>query len=471
MQLTCAVLLTALLGAPWYPKADGADLYEPLAVQQTGYSYDSLYLAASEEGPAPSPSDYASPGMTPAAVPAAPYCSPAAAPCGGCGQSSCYGSCSEQPCCYGPIGRALFCCNLGDPRTLPRTPYMQCHGITAGGWISAGVLANSRGNRLNGPLGFNDRNEFNLHQLWFYLDKEANADEYGWDWGGRIDYVFGADGPDTQAFGDQEWDFGWNSSPVYGSAIPQVYGTLAWDDWTLKAGRFYTTIGYEVVQAPDNFFYSHAYTMYYGEPFTHTGFILSHEINDRWSAYGGWTNGWDSGWSDANGGSTFLGGISAQLTERASLTWAVNAGRFGNGTRGNDGDIYMNSIVFEWNLTERFTYVLQHDLGVNSGLAGDDTEWYGINQYFLYQLNECWSTGMRFEWFRDDDGARVTDTAGNTGLVGDFYEMTAGLNWKPHANLTVRPELRYDWFDGVGTPFSGGNTDQFSGGFDVIATY
>ncbi len=462
VQLACVALLAAFVGSPWYPKADAADLYQPLAVQQSDYAYDSLDYYMVDDHAAPSPSDATAPPSVVQQTPAGP-CYTQAAPCGNCDPSQR---------CYGPIGRTLFCCSLNDPWTLPQTHAMQCHGITAGGWVSAGVLANSRGNRDNGPLGFNDRNEFNMHQLWGYLNKEADADALGWDWGGRIDYVFGADGPDTQAFGDEDWDFGWNSSAVYGSAIPQIYLTLAWNDWTLKAGRFYTIIGYEVVQAPDNFFYSHAYTMYYGEPFTHTGFLFSREFGDWLTLHAGWTNGWDSGWRDLDSASMFLGGVTAKLTDKASLAWAVSTGRYGNGARNNDGDMYMNSIVFEWNLTERFTYVLQHDLGNNSGLGADNARWYGINQYFLYQLNECWASGMRFEWFRDHDGARVATAAGNTGFAGNFYALTAGLNWKPHGNLTVRPELRYDWFEGTDRPFNNGNNrDQFSGGFDVIFTY
>lgn len=456
-QMTRVAIMGSLVGALWYPGADAAELYQPRSVLQTAYTYDSLEYYMAEDNAAPSPSDYTMPAKDASRAPRAEYRGTPAGPCGRCAQESC---------CYGPIGRSLFCCDLGEPWRLPRTCYMQSHNITAGGWVSAGVLANSRGNANNGPMRFNDRSEFNMHQLWFYLNKETDADRLGWDWGGRIDYVFGADGPDTQAFGDQDWDFDWDTSATYGSAIPQMYATLAWDDWTLKAGRFYTLLGYEKVRAPENFFYSHAYAMAYGEPFTHTGALLSREVSDRFTIHAGWTNGWDSGWRDRDSASMFLGGISSQLTDTASLTWAVSTGRFGDGSFGNDGEVYMNSVVFEWNMTQRLTYIFQHDLGVNYALPGADTQWYGVNQYLLYQLNKCWGTGMRFEWFRDDDGARVIP-----GNPGDYYGLTAGLNWKPHANLTVRPELRYDWFQGTGTPFAGGNTDQFSGGFDVIATY
>ena len=53
--------------------------------------------------------------------------------------------------------------------------------------------------------------------------------------------------------------------------MPQLYADFAYNRLTVRLGHFYTIIGYEVVTAPDNFFSSHAYTMQYGEPFTHTG--------------------------------------------------------------------------------------------------------------------------------------------------------------------------------------------------------
>jgi hypothetical protein len=52
--------------------------------------------------------------------------------------------------------------------------------------------------------------------------------------------------------------------------------------------------------------------------------------------------------------------------------------------------------------------------------------------------------------------------------VGNFYEVSTGLNWKPGNNLTVRPEIRYDWFDGVGLPFDDGTKDDmFTAGMDA----
>ncbi len=366
------------------------------------------------------------------------------------------------------------CGKLGEAWTLPQPNFFKQTGITASGWISAGLYTNAHGANANGPLGFTNLTDFNLHQLVGVLERKTDTEEKNWDLGGRVEYMFGIDGPDSQAFGDQSWDYGWNSSPDYGSSIAQLYLELAWGDWAIKGGRFWTPIGYEVVPATGNFFYSRSYTCFYGEPFTHTGFQVTRKINDKLSVFGGWVDGWDSGWANRNGADNFLGGVNLTFSERATLAWALTAGNWGTGNAfpgATQGDIYMNSIVFTLKLSEKWTYVLQHDLGANTNNPIGDSEWYGVNQHLIYQINDCWSIGGRLEWFRDDDGARVVPNN-----VGNYYEATLGVNYKPHANLVLRPEIRWDWFDGTiaggNAPFNNGqSTSQFSGGFDMIVTF
>jgi len=378
--------------------------------------------------------------------------------------TQCEEGCRDCTACD-PCGGCRGCC---------RSP------LEIGGWFSAGIYANGFGAPLNGPLGFNDLGDgFNLHQAWIFAEKAVNTGGCGFDWGYRIDFMFGADGPDTQAFGGLGWDTTWDSSSRYGFAMPQFYAEVGINDWTIKAGHFYTIIGWEVVPAPDNFFYSHAYAMYYGEPFTHTGVLASYAWNENVTLHAGWTQGWDTGFDNTPGADAFLGGVSLALTERMTFTWAVSAGSFGPATASKaalglaDGDIYMNSFVIEWALSNRWTYVFQHDLGVNTPDGAEKAEWYGINQYLLWQINNCWAAGMRVEWFRDDDGARVSF---NGPAEGNYGELTFGLNWTPRERLVLRPELRYDWFGGRAAagelPFGDGNeADQFSGGFDVIWTF
>ena len=433
MKFVKVVIGVVLLGGLLAGTSPAQTAYRAMPIQQAGYANSGYMFAAPGETSA-SPSDVA-------VAPGCSSCDQGFDPCSSCSR-----------------------CSLGDPWTLFDET---CSGIKVGGWVSVGGYANAHGNADNGPLGFNNIGDgFTLNQLWGFIDKTVDTGGHGWDFGGRIDYVFGADGQDTQAFGDTGWDNGWDSSSQYGSALPQLYGEIGYNDWTVKVGKFYTTIGYEVVPAPDNFFYSHAYTMYYGEPFTHTGALASYNGYENWTFYGGWTTGWDTGFNNSGNASTFLGGASYSMCDDVTLTYMVNAGDWGTI---NGGDIYMHSLVMELALLENLTWIIQSDLGVQD-LPGGNRRWGGVNQYVIYDINDCWGLGMRFEWFNDRDGSR------GLGPAGNYYNTSVGVNWRPHANLVFRPELRVDWFGGQAAagnlPYNSGQDDQqLSGGFDVIFTF
>ena len=73
--------------------------------------------------------------------------------------------------------------------------------------------------------------------------------------------------------------------------------------------------------------------------------------------------------------------------------------------------------------------------------------------------------GMRFEWFRDESGTRVGGSAfrGNPNqgpFAGNFYSLTAGLNYLPHPNVLIRPEIRSDWFSGNRNPYNDGENSS-----------
>jgi len=383
--------------------------------------------------------------------------------------------CCDNGCCNAGNGCSDFgCCDMG----CCDCGSSAWNGIEFGGWLELGYTYNGRGNRAgngNSPIGFTQISDaVTLNQAWGYVGKEANTGGCGTDWGFRADILWGTDGPDTQAFGDQGWDFGWNSSSRYGTAIPQLYAEFGYDNWTFKAGRFFTIIGHEVVQATGNFFYSHAYTMLYGEPFTHTGILASGKMSEDVTIHGGYTTGWDTGFNNKIDAHTFLGGITAQLTDDLSVAYATSFGQFGDGTNNlSNGDIYMQSVVVTYNISDSTRYIFQSDYGVNAQVGVGTNEWYGVNQYLIHDINDCWAAGVRYEWFDDADGVRI---AQNGAGAGDYHAITGGLNYKPMDNLTIRPELRWDWFSGAGAPFNpvggvGQNNSLFTAGIDAVLTF
>lgn len=390
-------------------------------------------------------------------------------------------------------------------------PFQQTRGlcrwsadIDVRGWLDQGFTWNpdSPRNRFNLPVTFNDRaNEYEMNQLYLTVERPVRVASPFWNIGGRVDLLYGTDyvyttavGLETHQDATPKWNsangprriptttgLGISSAALYGLAMPQLYAEISapiLGGMTVKVGHFYTIIGYESVMSPDNFFYSHSYAMQYGEPFTHTGALFDKRLTPSWSLQAGVTRGWNT-WEDPNNNLGFLGGLRwTSPNERTSLTFALTTG---------DEDLYgirnrtMYSLVFRHELTPCLTYILEHDFGHEdqATLNETDAKWYGINQYLLYKVNQAVSLGMRVEWFRDQNHARVIVLPEEFADGGNFCEVTLGLNWCPRHNIVVRPEVRWDASDTVAkSPLSGpGAYDDFSSrhqfllATDVILSY
>lgn len=450
------VLLGAVATGPAWAQQSAPQLHQPASIRQTAFEYDS-YLNFTQDTSSPSPSDTPTPAAPAEQAPAAAEApAPVAAP----EEYTCDPTCLSDYAC----GKKKQCRSLCD----------------FGGWIDAGITANADDptDRFNGPVTFNDRsNEGMMNQLYLYAERVADTSEGDWDWGFRGDVVYGTDGRFLQAAG---LETNWNQTErFYQLATPQFYGDVAVGDWLFRVGHFYTIMGYESPAAPGNFFYSHSYTFQYAEPFTHTGGYAKWQMTDRFAVIAGLHTGADQfDFADGKEAVNFLGGVNwTGPEERLNVAFSVNAQ-----DAGPDASLTMYSLVASLKLTDDLTYVFQHDYGQSyedGTLAKAD--WYGVNQYLLYKINDRWSAGLRGEWFRDEEGTRVSSTtSGNTltgaSLPGDFYEISAGLNWRPFERLMIRPELRYDWYDssvvGGDMPFNDGTKDeQFLLGCDAIVTF
>ncbi|RIK79696.1 MAG: porin [Planctomycetota bacterium] len=437
-----------------------------------------------------SPSDQAAPpapmGEAAAAAPAAEGGSCGCEPGGDdCGCPTCCNShCGFERCC------ALDCGDADTVRLFDDICGLECRGIKVYGWIAGGVTANGHNpvDNFNGPMTFNDRTEGQLNQFYGVMEKAVDNEGCGWGFGARVDVLYGTDHRLTMARGLETHRDGtnkWNNDRFYGVALPQAYFDVAYNDTTIRVGHMYTTAGYEVVVAPGNFFYSHTYTHQYGEPFTHTGVMWMQRWNERLSFHACAVTGWDNfTFPPGNTKGSFLGGATITSEDgKGALALVVTSGEEPSVT-GFEPRNYFSLVYSRKFLCDRLTYVLQHDNGVQEdgvvstvGAPVQDAEWYGLSQYFLYQLNCCWSAGMRVEWFRDDDGARVTGLGSGNAVAGqsfpgNFWDVTWGLNWKPNDNLIIRPEVRYDWFDGAGNPYNDGtDTEQFTAAVDVIVQW
>jgi hypothetical protein len=326
--------------------------------------------SASASAPATaSCTDAGSTGCTSAAGCTTPGCTSS-----GCTSSGCTSSGSD--CC------AMECPEAEEPWRLFGHCNENCHNISFRGWVNGGIMGNSDSpdSRFNGPVTFYDRSgEGQLSQLYFLAEKTLDT-ACGPDWGFRIDALYGTDYRFNLSRGLSAYDnftAKWDSSRFYGFDIPQAYVELGVDDWSVKIGHFYTIIGYEVVTAPDNFFMTHAYTMQYGEPFTHTGVLVTRKVNDQLSLMAGVTNGWDNFDQQYGGEYSFLGGVTFTASDNNSkLAYAVSAGEEETtfGTSGPTESRFIQSVVYSRTLTDRLNYVFQSDYGNQQNANGGNRE-------------------------------------------------------------------------------------------------
>jgi hypothetical protein len=401
--------------------------------------------------------------------------------CSRCGRCRCGAACSaaSQP----PA-----------PWTLPQPHLLQAMNIRVGGWLEQGITLNPyhADDGFNGPVATNDwDDQYQMNQLWMFLDRPADNKGNGFAWGGHLDMIYGTD-----------WRFGINNGlenringfnfQDYGLVIPQAYLEFAYNKLSVKLGHFAAILDYEAVPAVLNPFYSHSYSYAYTVPQLVTGLLGDYKLTDGLSLQAGFHRGW-SMWEDTNDTLDFMGGVKwTSPNERTKIAYALSVGPQDppgdfNQVPG-DQNRFVYSLVIQQKLFEKLQYVMVHNLGTekNAPSVGNTAEWYGINQYFLYALTPTLNTNLRVEWLRDDDGVRIAgpgnlpgvDAWAGRGYAGNFYEITAGLNWHPCGNLIVRPECRWDWYNGLrgpvgaGLPFDGGNEDsQFTCAVDAIVTF
>ena len=338
--------------------------------------------------------------------------------------------------------------------------------------------------RFNGPVTWTDRsNDYQLNQLWWFAERATDTSKKDFDLGGRFDIFFGSNSRFDTETGLEDNNIN-GGQAFYGIAIPQFYIEAAYKKLKLKMGHFISPVGYFTVDMTQNFFNTLPYTFQYGEPFTHTGVLATYTPNDNWAFAAGTVRGWDNFDSSGIGTSNMAAIASATYTwkDKSSFYWFMIWSNEPNGFGTDVSSRYLQTMVYSKPLTAKLNYVLQSDLGIqantNNAVGGGTSRWYGVNQYLYYVQNDKWTWGFNFEWFRDEEGFRVggflpinpatpanSATRGlptnRSGYVGNFFQWTMGPKYQFHKNMFLRPNLRFDLFNGVSTtglkPFSDGN--------------
>ncbi|TAE01002.1 MAG: porin [Bacteroidetes bacterium] len=258
--------------------------------------------------------------------------------------------------------------------------------------------------------------------------------------------------------------------------IKQAYFNYkATEKLSFTAGQFGTHIGYEMIDAPLNYFYSINHTFNSGIPFYHLGLKATYEFNSKVSLMLGAVNGfdylhdnnrgkgliWQLTLKPMDGLTVYFNGISTNEASADSVGGAFKSAPKGNFTV---YDLVANYNVGKWNFTTWLLLGSADGLGNSFGTAYnlDKTRnWGGANFYAVYNFNDVFSLGTRVEYFDNSAGVRgllnkKVSSVSNEGVKSyefagaDCYTYTLTSNIKlANGHITLKPEFRYDFFKKV----------------------
>jgi hypothetical protein len=232
--------------------------------------------------------------------------------------------------------------------------------------------------------------------------------------------------------------------------LREAYLTYKLPFWstTLKAGKFATLLGYEVLKTQDAFNHNISHSILFGFsiPFTHTGILLSAPLGEMATFDIGVVNGWDNV-EDNNDNKTLLAGFGLTPSDTFSLYVA--------GTYGGEQNSLDNSIpgagagskrgVVTANATftvsDQLSFAIDSVYGNETDLIPDgskrkDANWYGVAGYAMFDVDDRLSVALRSEVFDDPDGAR--------GFDATVWEITPTLSYKLTDHVLARLEYRHD---------------------------
>jgi hypothetical protein len=332
-------------------------------------------------------------------------------------------------------------------------------------------------------------NNFDLNAL--ELDFEKLAPETG-GIGFRADLVYGLNATVTDGgglnfdgvagVGPDEFDL----QQAYGELnVPINGGSLLGDKINLKAGKFVTLAGAEVIESKDNWNISRSIAFGFGIPFSHTGVRSGWTLLDgKVNATLGVNNGWDVVQETGNGKTVEMG-LTTSLTDDLTFATANYIGPESQTDAGTGAIIddvrFLTSNILTWKTpVEKLTLMGNFDFGNQRNVATitagspeprpfESGQWHSYNLYAKYDLSDKMYLAYRGELFYDDDTFRTFGTT-TPRTARKFWGHTFTLDYRPYTNLITRLEYRQDNADASIYDVTGGGSTNGQGSQSTFAT-
>ncbi|HET6308109.1 MAG TPA: outer membrane beta-barrel protein [Rhodopila sp.] len=397
-------------------------------------------------------------------------------------------------------------------------PGLWIDGIHLSAQLEGGISFNPAGPKDNfGQLFTDHPNQPLLNQILLTANKPLDPKATGFDWGFKLQGMYGSDARYTQFLGElNRVDPGArNQLDIVEANVLFHLPVLVAGGVDLKAGQYVTPLGYETIDPSTNPFYSHSYIFNFGIPLKQTGVLAVGHVSPLLDVYLSVDTGVNTSFGplgDNNSAVAFLGGVNLTLLGGNLTILALTHIGPENATRlldtlppaGFNADgyyRYLNDIVVTYKASDKLTLVTEANL-IRDDFAGyyssathtpSAANAFGAAQYASYALNDTITLNGRAEVYRDDNNFFVASFPGNNDFVAaeqgftfgvgaphptTYSEITLGVTYKP-ANLPtpingllIRPEVRYDRALTNTHPYNSGKDDgSFTIASDVVLTF
>ncbi|MGO9005330.1 MAG: outer membrane beta-barrel protein [Beijerinckiaceae bacterium] len=397
--------------------------------------------------------------------------------------------------------------------------------LTVNGVIDAGITFNpdlGAGGNNFGRLFDDKANSPLLNQMSLIVQRPLDPNAKGIDFGFKVQLLYGSDARYTHFLGECDYCINEINQFDVVEAWGAVHLPYAFSGGVdVKAGQFVTLEGAEVINAPDNLFYSHSYIFNFGTPLKDTGVMTISHVTPMVDIYAGAVTGVNRslGWAspafgdpgNQNNGAAFEGGIGLNLLDgNLTVLATTNIGPENPNTPlgiaacacdPNTTLRYLNDTTVTWKATDKLTFITDANFIHDDGYLPGGVSGYGIAQYASYAIYDWLKINGRAEVWRDNNGFFVAAYPGNFDFVNSehgylngsygapgaaafqgntYLGLTAGLNITPALPketpylkaIIFRPEIRYDASLNDTTPFAAGTkSSQFTVAGDLILKF
>jgi hypothetical protein len=325
------------------------------------------------------------------------------------------------------------------------------------GWVAASYFYNfnkpddqHEGNDAIGNPFHANHNAFQFDEAWFAVDNAATAESPA---GFHFEITYGATGGafsnlinshsssvDDPSTGNNDGNDLW---------IPAAYVEYKTPIGpSITAGKFATTIGYEVAGAPLNVNITRGFVYNLLQPIDHIGVKVSNE--------------YDSGLSWAVAAVNGFGSDQPEMNDDKGFLWSLGYGTdmFSASFNGivldpDDDTTYVLDLVLEANPADQVLVWLNFDY-VKREVGGDEPWSSGVAVGSRFAISDNAGVGARFEYGRaEDDGSgeytmdSPTPDGGGDGDL-NLYSATLTGDWALTRNLTWKLEVQWQAARGDG---------------------